>query len=564
MATDQSSCPICIEPYKGRRTKKVCQYCPDHACSKCHERYLLQTYEDPHCMHCKKPWSHEFMVSTFTKTFLAGPLRLWRRKVLMEREKAVLPAMQPFVEYKREAQRAYQACTEIGKEIGYHISVNEHSQISLEDLPLYAQYDRLAKEHRGIKNTILALKGDIHVENGKEVKDTILINLLLQQLNHLKAKLSNVAAAFISVKTKMNELLEKRTNYNDLFMQYTGLYNGTLRTDQVQFAAGGAARVKNEFIMKCPEEGCRGFLSTAYRCGVCEKSTCPSCLVVLSGGGEEAHVCNPEAVESAKMIKAETKPCPKCGTRIFKVDGCDMMWCVVEGCNTAFSWNTGKIEMGRIHNPHYYEWLRRTNGGVAPREAGDVPCGGTPPIVTLIRKMLDMGIPFLIANHLYDIHRSVVDIEEVRLRVYSIQPPAATMNKDIDVQYLMNQLSEEEWQKKLEYSESRYRRKREIGLILHTLVLSAGEIFREVIDSRMDTARMVVFLEKDVLDRLERLRLYGNEALLTLAKRDRMAVPQLGEGWVWNACRALYKEEKEVEAPAAGGTAAATAAAATV
>jgi hypothetical protein len=32
------------------------------------------------------------------------------------------------------------------------------------------------------------------------------------------------------------------------------------------------------------------------------------------------------------------------------------MWCVV--CRTAFSWNTGLIEDGHIHNPHYYQFLR--------------------------------------------------------------------------------------------------------------------------------------------------------------------------------------------------------------
>tara|TARA_Y100000813_G_C24070677_1_gene308568 strand:+ start:79 stop:672 length:594 start_codon:yes stop_codon:yes gene_type:complete len=35
------------------------------------------------------------------------------------------------------------------------------------------------------------------------------------------------------------------------------------------------------------------------------------------------------------------------------------MWCI--NCNTAFSWTRGTIEQGRIHNPHYFDWL--FNGG---------------------------------------------------------------------------------------------------------------------------------------------------------------------------------------------------------
>jgi hypothetical protein len=68
------------------------------------------------------------------------------------------------------------------------------------------------------------------------------------------------------------------------------------------------------------------------------------------------------------MLKKNTKPCPKCGVRISKIDGCDQMWCVE--CKTAFSWNTGNIESGKIHNPHYYQFMRERGG--MPRDPNDV------------------------------------------------------------------------------------------------------------------------------------------------------------------------------------------------
>jgi len=45
------------------------------------------------------------------------------------------------------------------------------------------------------------------------------------------------------------------------------------------------------------------------------------------------------------------------------------MWCIE--CKTAFSWKSGEIVNGKIHNPHYYEYLRKTQGFV-PR--ADNPC----------------------------------------------------------------------------------------------------------------------------------------------------------------------------------------------
>jgi len=132
---------------------------------------------------------------------------------------------------------------------------------------------------------------------------------------------------------------------------------------------------KKAFIMPCPDEGCRGFLSTAYKCGACAKYTCSKCHEIIGPNKTNPdHVCNEDSVKSAELIKKETKPCPKCGERISKISGCDQMWCPT--CQTAFSWRTGAIDSGVVHNPHFYQWQRA--GGAAIRNPGDVACGGLP------------------------------------------------------------------------------------------------------------------------------------------------------------------------------------------
>lgn len=125
---------------------------------------------------------------------------------------------------------------------------------------------------------------------------------------------------------------------------------------------------KKKFVMPCQKSNCNGMLDEKYNCVVCNTNTCSKCFEEKN----ENHVCDEEKVETIKFVKQNTRPCPKCGVRISKISGCDQMWCVE--CKTAFSWNTGNIENKHIHNPHYYEYMRK-NGTLA-REPGDLGGGG--------------------------------------------------------------------------------------------------------------------------------------------------------------------------------------------
>ena len=123
---------------------------------------------------------------------------------------------------------------------------------------------------------------------------------------------------------------------------------------------------------RCPDENCRGYLSTQWKCGLCEKWACNECHVIKGDTRDAEHTCDPDTLATAQMLSKDTKPCPKCSTPIHKIAGCDQMWCTQ--CHTGFSWRRGTIE-NRVHNPHYYEWQRQNNGGRAPRNVGDFECG---------------------------------------------------------------------------------------------------------------------------------------------------------------------------------------------
>ena len=79
---------------------------------------------------------------------------------------------------------------------------------------------------------------------------------------------------------------------------------------------------RSAFIRACPDESCRGFLSTQWKCGICEKWVCPDCHIVKGYTRDAEHTCNPDDIATAKLISSDTKPCPQCRTGIFKIDGC--------------------------------------------------------------------------------------------------------------------------------------------------------------------------------------------------------------------------------------------------
>jgi transposase-like protein len=474
------------------------------------------------------------MAANFPLSFRNDTLRKWRRRILVEREKATLPAMQEFVEHRREAQKA---------EAEAAVLRSRHQVVYDAYVDASNEYTRLTTLYRNTKERVQILKdaidaGDttIAVANDYNAANTQR-KAYKVQLVPLKNTLDRARAAHAEVNTPLIAA-------NQRAWQANAAYDGR--------AGARRGEAKREFIMKCPDEGCRGFLSSSYKCGTCEKWTCVHCMDVLGLSKDVEHTCNKDSVETAKAIKSETRPCPKCGTRIFKIDGCDQMYCTMDGCGTAFSWNTGQIETGRVHNPHYYEWLRRTGGGQAPRELGDIPCGGMPTAWNMIDILTrNRSIPIQDRGAILETHRYIEELVHQRLADFRVAG-GPLLNKDVDVRYLMQEMDEAEWRRQLEFTEAKNRRKADIGSILQMATAAAADIFRRIPQELplMPEAVGAVWLKETVLPELEQLREFVNTSFKELAKRQHMAVPQLGEFWRWQPLRALYR----AAAGAAGGT----------
>lgn len=273
----EMDCPLCCE----RTLRPVsCPYCQATQCQKCLRIYLLTLSTDPFCYQCKKNWSDEFLNKSLPKVFLECEWKEHLKKLLLDREKALLPETQARLKQFDE--------------------INE----------IQAKIDELASQIRQYK----VLQKDI--EEGS-VKPVVL-------------------------------------------------------------------------IAKCPK--CPGFLDEHHQCSLCRTVVCDECLEVK----EAEHQCREENRASAKLIKKDSRPCPKCAVPIVRVSGCNQMWCTQ--CHTFFNWRTGLIERGVPHNPHYYEW----------RGTGDQPraCQQTLPDLANLRYL---QITTENRNLLFGIHRHLTE-----------------------------------------------------------------------------------------------------------------------------------------------------------
>ena len=121
----------------------------------------------------------------------------------------------------------------------------------------------------------------------------------------------------------------------------------------------GRAR-KTEYLFKCSYKDCKGLVNCKFECELCRHKYCEKCFKLFDENEKEStHTCNADDIATAEDIMKNTRPCPKCAARIFKISGCSQMFCT--NCHCSFDWNTGKLVHGNFHNPHRAAWLQQHN-----------------------------------------------------------------------------------------------------------------------------------------------------------------------------------------------------------
>ena len=304
-----------------------------------------------------------------------------------------------------------------------------------------------------------------------------------------------------------------------------------------QFRTSAVAE-RRKFVKPCVVDGCRGFLSTQYRCGVCSAHVCPKCHERLlpgergrgeeeegeEGGEQQQHQCDPGAVQSVALIASDSRPCPKCGSMIFRVSGCNHMFCTAPGCATAFDWVTGNVMTSQVHNPHYYEYMRQRTITTGPaRDPADIPCGGMPTVHELLAAAHRRCDTRMIAAH-----RSLTHVtdHELRHRYRLLEPPDFATNKDLRIRYMLGELCEQQVKKALQEREKGRIKNNAVHHVLSTVSLVGQDMFRMLLVGGYSVDRA-----GQTLKDLTALREHVNASLRDVSRRFGCTVPQIADNW---------------------------------
>lgn len=316
------------------------------------------------------------------------------------------------------------------------------------------------------ENTPIAWANSKYIKNRSQI--------LLQHQKNLLPETQKFAAAELDRRKRVEQ-------YNLINDKISDLYREIYKLNNEKYKLNISKTIIKEDIItrrRCCNHSCNGFLNNKWYCNICEKLTCDQC-------GEEKienHVCNEEAKSSFVLINNECRPCPKCGIMIYKIVGCNQMFCTQ--CHCMFDFRTGREEKGLFHNPHYFEAI--ANGTINLDNDRD-RCGDEIGVYSLVAKIKR----FVVIKNLDDnLESKFLSFNDLLIMVYHIQDvtfmrysnPDNDEYKELRIKYILKEISEEYFLKEIISKEKKREKNEEITYLLELFVNVCRDIIFNVYD----------------------------------------------------------------------------------
>ena len=307
------------------------------------------------------------------------------------------------------------------------------------------------------------------------------------------------------IRENINELVRKQYKIkSDIYNMQQQLYNLEHNT-QIR------EKQKSYHVRPCVAEDCKGYINEETgTCGICSAHTCVKCNVLVT---DEHAECKEDDLSAWAEIKKNTRPCPNCHVRIHKISGCYQMWC--PQCHTAFNYNTGQIEKGAIHNPHYYDYLRQNPN--ATNHVGRRPmpvCGGNRlPDAWRVTRTLSKHKD---RDDWINFHRLLQHIQAIEIPKYRNRDADVTL--DLRKRYMLNEMDENNFKKRIQEREKRAKKNDDMRTIWE-MFFNVGRDIMVTVSNDQAT--------DDLHDQMMNLITYVNESITRLNHNYQSRLPRI-------------------------------------
>lgn len=285
------SCIICCDDYTDILRRPIkCPGCKKEVCLICFKRHLLDN-RNLQCMFpdCDKTFSFPEISRLTGNIKFSNEIMDKLGFFALEEEKNFLPQRQKVAKRILEEQK----------------------------------YELRRIERNKLRNEINKERWNLESKMRKDITDDKILLDINNKINKLRDQY-NVRRNLLYAELN-KEIKPYLDNIKDIDLED--------RKDREQLGIMDKKENKYTFVKQCSFENCKGFLENnegekGWKCSLCDRFTCRKCHEPLVSKIDEAtdkkikHECNEDIVANLKEMKKDTKPCPKCGTAIFKIDGC--------------------------------------------------------------------------------------------------------------------------------------------------------------------------------------------------------------------------------------------------
>ena len=496
-------CPLCIEVKPSEKVFS-CNACKFKNCIECHKKYLLTSTQDPHCLNCRSTIPYDIFLDKFNEKWIFNEYKKHRYNILWEREQSLIPSTVHYISKKKQEDKLYEEKYKLYEQIK-HIEL----QINLLNFKTDKKLDKFTYTYQCPKETC---KGFLNADFICEICDANICKKcytemglkehqcneeLVETFSSIKkeAKPCPICGEFISkisgcfgidtpimmfdgsIKKaqdiKLGDLLMGDDNtertVNNLFFGNDHLYQ-IIQSDGIEYVVNSkhTLLLKYENIETDEDES----LNSKY---------------------EETEILVDDYIKLDKMSKTNLFGFKNKDSKIsilhvnyigkdtyygWSVDknkrfllsdntvvrNCDQMFCV--GCGTPFSWTTGKIEKGVIHNPHAHKFFEN-NPDAQNAYLNNLRCGRNIPS---LQELSNKAYPKY--NELANIHRWVSEFRQYERQYlfnFIDNNDYSKDNLDLRVKYIKNETSEKNIKQTLHLRDKKIFFKKQIAQIYITM-----------------------------------------------------------------------------------------------